>query len=215
MNWLNIFGTKKNKKDWQTGLQSLRTTFEDLEKREIYLSKKIQGCKEKAKYHCSKKEKRKAISLLKKSKIYETQLSHIYGQKQNIELQILNIEQTISNKNTINSLKAGKQILSEISSEVKLNQVEDLMDELNDCITKSDEISSVIAEPIGEIYDDEELLNEFESEQKELEDHALLLKKNEITEYGEEYEEDEEDEEEEEENDVDKELLELEKMMIS
>lgn len=168
MNFFNLFGNKRKEdiKSPQQVIQDMKRTLETLEKREKFLEKCIADIKNEVKLYV-KTNKQKAISLLKKAKMKEKQLTVIYGQKNNIETQICTLEQGISNKNIINSMRQGKTAITTITQKLNPDDIEELVDDINTAIDDTDEIASAMATPIGQIYDNDDLLEEFEQEIKE------------------------------------------------
>lgn len=160
----NLFGIRKeNPISPQQVIQNMRETLSTIERREVFLEKRILAYKKDARLIVGT-NKQKAIALLKKAKMNEKQLESIYGQKDNIEIQILTLEQGISNKNTISALKQGKNAIKNLQESLNPDNVVELIDDIADNINGIDEISTAISTPIGQLYDDDELLNEFEQE---------------------------------------------------
>ena len=161
----SIFGKKKNieVETPQSAIQSMKKTLEMLEKREKYLEKNIETFKQGAK-NVVKTNKPKAIMLLKKAKMNEKHLMSIYGQKENLETQIFAIEQGITNNDIISSMKSGKIAIDNMSKNLDPDNVGELMDDIAETFQISNEVSDAISRPIGEVYDDDELLKEFDEE---------------------------------------------------
>ena len=164
---MNFFGKKKIIPSTQTIIQNLYSTIDMLDKREMYLDKMILGYKNEAKKYV-KTNKPKAIMLLKKAKMNEKQLSSIYGQKENIEAQINALEQSITTNNTIMSLRQGQEAISNISEKLNTDDIEELMDNISENLVTSTEISDIMSRPIGEMYDEDDLLNELNDEDEDL-----------------------------------------------
>jgi charged multivesicular body protein 6 len=166
----SIFGKKKNieVENPIVVIQNMKTTLGMLEKREKFLEKNIDGFKQEAKI-LVQTNKSKAIMLLKKAKMNEKQLFSIYGQKENLETQIFIIEQGITNNNIISSMREGKNVIEKMSKNLDPENVGELMDGIAETLNIAKEISDTISIPIGEIYDDDELLKEFEDNTLNLE----------------------------------------------
>lgn len=167
MSFFSFFGIKR-KDDTpspQKVIQNMRSTLETLEKREQFLEKRINEFKIEAK-EAVKTNKQKALMLLKKAKMNEKQLSSIYGQKENIEIQICTLEQGISNQNIISSMKQGKNAIEKIGAKLDPDYIGELMEDINEGINNADEIATVMSSPIGQPYDEDELLAELEEVEK-------------------------------------------------
>ena len=109
-------------------------------------------------------EIRRLINFLKKSKILEKQLDNILNTKLNLETQIASLAQTISNSETIEAIRAGRDVL--LASEKKLDpdKVSEMMDDIEETLAGVNEVSELISRPIGQSEDGEALLAEFEAE---------------------------------------------------
>ena len=112
-------------------------------------------------------DKAKALILLKKAKMKEKQLLSINGQKDNMETQICSLEQGISNQNIIKSMRQYKITIDKINKKLDPDEIGDLMDNINDVIDNTDEITNTMSSPIGQVYDNDDLLSEFEEYNKE------------------------------------------------
>jgi charged multivesicular body protein 4 len=144
-------------------IQNMKLTLEMIEKREKFLESNIVKFKNEAKevLHTNKP---KAITLLKKAKMNEKQLSSLYSQKENLELQIFSIEQGVTNKNIINSMKEGKNIIEQMSKNMDPDNIGELMDDITETFQTSNEVTDAISRPISTTYDDDDLLQELELE---------------------------------------------------
>jgi charged multivesicular body protein 4 len=94
----------------------------------------------------------------------EKQLSSLYSQKENLELQIFSIEQGVTNKNIINSMKEGKNIIEQMSKNMDPDNIGELMDDITETFQTSNEVTDAISRPISTTYDDDDLLQELELE---------------------------------------------------
>jgi charged multivesicular body protein 4 len=167
MNFLNnIFGRTKVTLSYQKVIQNMRETIIVLEKREAHLDKIIESLKQETRLFVLT-NKTKALMLLKKVKIYEKQLLSIYGQKENIETQIFAIEQGITNQNTIVCMKQGKNTIDEMTMNINPDDVGELVDDISSSMDTANEISNALSVPIGQIYDEDDLLEEFQKEQEQ------------------------------------------------
>jgi charged multivesicular body protein 4 len=87
---MNLFGKKKAAPapKLNDSIQQLREAQTMLDKREKHLEKQMQVARDQAKDKLKAKDKRGALFLLKRAKLYETQISQIYGKRQNIDMQV-------------------------------------------------------------------------------------------------------------------------------
>lgn len=144
-------------------IQNMKFTLEMIEKKEKFLESNIEKFKNEAR-NILHTNKPKAITLLKKAKMNEKQLLSLYGQKENLELQIFSIEQGVTNKNIISSMREGKNIIEQMSKNMDPDNIGELMDEITETFQTSKEVTDAISRPIGELYDEDDLLKELEDE---------------------------------------------------
>mmetsp|Transcript_3212 Transcript_3212/g.10626 ORF Transcript_3212/g.10626 Transcript_3212/m.10626 type:complete len:228 (+) Transcript_3212:125-808(+) len=177
---MNLFGRKKaggpsagSTSPAETILQ-LRNTVETLEKRQIHLDKKIEQQLGEAKQKMAKKDKRGALYCLKRKKMYEAEIEKINGARLTLEQQMIAIEGTVTNSETIKAMTAGKEAMAKARGNVTVDDVGELMDDITDEVEQANDIASAISAPANEVLDDEELLNEL-NEMEELELESQLL----------------------------------------
>jgi hypothetical protein len=177
MSFFNIFGKSKKVKtpspSPQKVIQNIRDTLSTLEKRETHLEKRIKSLETEARFFV-KTNKLKALMLLKKAKMNGKQLTSIYGQRNNLEMQIFALEQGINNQNTVLSLKQGKNVLETMSKELDPDDLGELIDDIAVNLDMVDEITTALSTPIGQAYDEDDLLAEFEEKEKELVERSIL-----------------------------------------
>jgi len=188
MNW---FGTKKKPEPSTTTASSQRATSsvdpnstivklrENLlsqEKREVHLDRKIDQATKDAKEKLVKKDKRGAMFLLKKKKLYESEIDKIGNVKITLETQIMNLESAAQNAQTFQAMNAGRYAMEKIRTDVGIEKVDDMMDDIREEMEMANEISNAIAQPVDPLMTDEDdLLKELE--ELEAEDvEADLLK---------------------------------------
>lgn len=155
-----LFGKKKTEsKNCENTIQKLKETLILLEKRESHLLNEIEKLRKQA-IGYNNKNKNMAILSLKKAKLYEKQYDSISGQKFNIETQISALTQTIINKETINALSMGKNVLNKIGSELDPDKVSDIVDDIGDNMEKIKEVTEAISRPVHDSVDEDELIEE-------------------------------------------------------
>ena len=159
----SFFGKKKEIISPVNVIQNMKLTLEMIEKKEKFLESNIEKFKNEAR-NILHTNKPKAITLIKKAKMNEKQLLSLYGQKENLELQIFSIEQGVTNKNIISSMIEGKNIIEQLSKNMDIDNIGELMDEITETFQTSKEVTDAISRPIGELYDEDDLLKELEDE---------------------------------------------------
>jgi len=177
---MNLFGRKKTaattaaaQDPAQTILQ-LRNTVDTLEKRQVHLDKKIEQQMTEAKAKMQKKDKRGALYCLKRKKMYEAEIEKINGARLTLEQQMIAIEGTVTNSETIKAMTAGKEAMANARGNATADDVGELMDDITDEVEQANDIAAAISAPANQILDDEDLLNEL-NELEELELESQLL----------------------------------------
>lgn len=176
---MNLFGRKKAEAakrapDPAQAILQLRQTVETLDKRQVHLDKKIEQQVAEAKQKMGKKDKRGALYCLKRKKMYEKEVEKINGARLTLEQQIIAIEGTVTNTDTIEAMKLGKRTMESARAGADADTVADLMDDINEEMEQANEISEAISAPAHDVVDDEDLLNEL-NELEELELESQLL----------------------------------------
>jgi len=166
MNW---FGKKKTKEVKTTAKSSgnaqdaiirLRTAVETQEKRENHLQKKIDGMVIEAKEKMARNDKKGAMFALKRKKMYEGEMEKIANVKMTLETQVMNLESAAQNADTFNAMKSGTNTMKKIRTDLGIDKVDDLMDDIREEMDTAKDISDAMAQPIDGMYDEDELLGE-------------------------------------------------------
>jgi charged multivesicular body protein 4 len=113
---------------------------------------------------------------MKRKKLYEAEHDKIQNVKMTLETQVMNLESAAQNAQTFQALQQGSKTMQKIRTEVGIEQVDDVMDEIKEEMELANEINQAIAQPIDPFMTDEdELLDELNAlETADLE--AELLK---------------------------------------
>jgi len=92
--------------------------------------------------------------------MYEKEITKIEGSQMNMEQQIITIEGMYTNKLVFDNLKNTNNCIKTLHNTMDIEDVEDLHDDINEAMENSNEISELMSRPIGEEYDEDELLEE-------------------------------------------------------
>lgn len=157
-----LFGKKNNPQDT---IAKLRESLETLDKREQFLDKKIQIQLADAKRYNTAGNKRMAIAALKRKKLLTDQQTKIIGAREKIELQLNAIESAKMDMEIIDNLQLGTNTIKEMHKGMNVDKIDKVMDDMNDQLEVSSEIANAMSQPIGEVYDDDELLQELEEDE--------------------------------------------------
>jgi len=176
-----LFGGKKGDKAMTTGeaIQKLRETEEMLMKKQDFLEKKIETEVVTARKN-AKTNKRVALGALKRKKRFEKQLQQIDGTLTTIEQQREALEGANTNTAVLQTMNEAAKALKHAHSDMDVDKVHDMMDDIAEQQDVAREISEAISNPVafGTEFDDDELeaeLNELEAE-TEIEEQAELEK---------------------------------------
>jgi len=112
-----------------------------------------------AKINLKKGDKKKALLALKKKKYQEQLIEKIDTQLLNLEELTHSIEYALVEKDVIEGLKAGNDILTKLNKEMSIEKVEDLMNETAEAIEYQNEISELLSGALT-VEDEEAIENE-------------------------------------------------------
>lgn len=179
-----IFGKGEKGNPVTTGeaIQKLRETEEMLNKKQDFLEKKIEAELTTARKN-AKTNKRSALQALKRKKKFEAQLQQIDGTLSTIELQREALESANTNTAVLTTMSDAAKALKKAHSDLDVDKVHDMMDDIAEQQDVAREISDAISNPVafGQDMDDDELEAELDAlgeeleleEQKELDEHLL------------------------------------------
>uniref|UniRef100_A0A8C6UYG3 Charged multivesicular body protein 4C n=1 Tax=Neogobius melanostomus TaxID=47308 RepID=A0A8C6UYG3_9GOBI len=154
----------------QEAIHKLRETEEMLTKKQAFLEGKIEQELATAKKHGTR-NKRVALQALKRKKRYEEQLKQIDGTLSTIEFQRDALENSHTNTEVLKNMGYAAKAMKKVHESLDVNNIEDLMSDISEQQDIAREITDAISGPIGETFDEDELMAELaELEQEELED---------------------------------------------
>ncbi|KAJ8296392.1 Vacuolar-sorting protein SNF7 [Rhodotorula toruloides] len=170
--WLSyLTGRGQSTKDsTRESIVKLREHLLMLDKKEEYLGKKIDDELRKAKANATSNP-RVAKQALRQKKLYEQELESIAGRKMTLTTQVNAIESANMNKETLEAMKQGAEVLKNTNGKLNVDKVDATMDEVRNQLELTNEISQAISDPagMGIDVDDQELADELaELEQEEL-----------------------------------------------
>jgi len=104
-----------------------------------------------------------ALYAMKRKKLMESELDKIQNVKMTLETQCMNLESATQNAETFKAMAAGKNAMANIRTNVGIEKVDDLMDDIREEMEMANEISDAIAQPVDPFANDEDdLLAELE-----------------------------------------------------
>merc|ERR1712083_616016 len=77
-----------------------------------------------------------------------------------LETQVMNLESAAQNADTFNAMKGGTNTMKKIRTDLGIDKVDDLMDDIREEMDTAADVSSAMAQPIDGLYDEDELLSE-------------------------------------------------------
>ena len=112
---------------------------------------------------------------MKRKKLYEAEADKIQNVKMTLETQVINLESAAQNAETFKAMEAGTKTMKKIRTEVGIEKVDEMMDEIKEEMELANEINDAIAQPVDPLLTDEdELLAELnELEAADLESELL------------------------------------------
>merc|ERR1711970_1585141 len=176
MPFANFFGKGKGKQPTpQEAIQKLRETEDMLNKKAEFLEKRIADEVAAAK-KAGTKNKRVALSHLKRKKRLEKQQEQIDGTLTTIEFQREALENAQSNTEILNTMDYSSKALKGAMGNMDVDKVDDMMADIQDAQDTSNEIADAIARPMGmqDDIDEDDLLAELEEMEQEELDAELL-----------------------------------------
>jgi len=184
----NLFGQKKKPaastvsstserpaSDPQQTIIKLRESILTQEKRQEHIGQKIEQVVKEAKAKLAKKDKKGALYAMKRKKMYEIEIDKIQNVTMTLETQVINLESAAQNAHTFQAMAAGTKTMKNIRTEVGIEKVDDVMDEIKEEMELANEINAAIAQPVDPFMaDEDELLAELNDlETADLEEELL------------------------------------------
>ena len=156
----NLFGKPKMTDEDKTKrirntLALITDAIDSQNKRRSHIEKMMESLLTEAKVFASSNKKENALMSLKKRKMYEKQLKIIDDSVFNLEIQKMNIENTQIHKSAYESLVQANSLLKDTN--LNIEKVEDVMDELQDNIQQQEEVSEALSRPLLNIDVEDEL----------------------------------------------------------
>ncbi|KAM0749871.1 Snf7-domain-containing protein [Meredithblackwellia eburnea MCA 4105] len=170
LSYLTGSGGGKGRDSTREAIVNLREHLLMLDKKEEHLTKKIEDEHRKAKANATT-NKRVAMQALRQKKVYENELESIAGRKLTLETQVNAIESANMNKETLQAIKKGSEVLKGIHGSLTVDKVDNVMDDVRTQLELTNEINEAISNPaaMGIDVDSTELEDELaELEQEEL-----------------------------------------------
>jgi len=168
----NLFGGNKkastiiNAQKQQEGnikiIGILRDQIELLEKRNGFIEKKKISLVNEAKQKLNGGDKKGALLILNQKKKVESEIEKNQGTQLLLENQLSALECATINKEVITSLMVGNKAIKQINKDLSPEKIDDLMDDIQEETDNYKAIQDAMTQPLQQIYDDDELLQELD-----------------------------------------------------
>lgn len=171
---MNLFGHKKSSAPpaaakpkvspemLQAHISDLREQRETLEKRQAHLELQAHAIAQQAVERNKKGDKKGALILLKRKKLYSTDVERISNMIMNVDVQLHAVEGAVSNVGYAKTVGATAGILKAVGQEMDAEKVDDLVADLKESLADQDDVNSALAEELGPHVDESELESELE-----------------------------------------------------
>ena len=99
-----------------------------------------------------------ALFAMKRKKLYEQEVDKIQNVKFTLETQVMNLESASQNAQTYKALQQGTKTMQKIRTDVGIEQVDDVMDQIKEEMELAQEINQAISQPVDPLMMDEDEL---------------------------------------------------------
>lgn len=172
MDFFGFFSKKSNKnKDSEISnsgarnidiINNLRDQVDMLDKRNNDILKRINAVMLTARQKNENKDKNGALIALKKKKLYEAEIEKNQGIQIVLENQIYSLEGATMQKNIVDALALGNKSIKKLNTELSPEKIDALMDDIQEETDNFKAINDAMSQPLHQIYNDDELLEELE-----------------------------------------------------
>ena len=141
---------------------NLRDQIELLEKRNGFIEKKKISLVNEVKQKLNGGDKKGALLILNQKKKVESEIEKNQGTQLLLENQLSALECATINKEVITSLMVGNKAIKQINKDLSPEKIDDLMDDIQEETDNYKAIQDAMTQPLQQIYDDDELLQELD-----------------------------------------------------
>jgi charged multivesicular body protein 5 len=112
--------------------------------------------------------KQKALQILRRRKMYDTQLGQVMNQQFNVDQVAFAQESIQTTINTVQALKAANVAQQAVMKNFNMDEMEDLFDDMADMMADMEEIQEVMGRTYNCDYDENELMDELNELDEEI-----------------------------------------------
>jgi len=170
MDFLGIFGKSKSKKTQEAEaeaqrqtssvINNLREQVELMEKRNGVIKTRMDTAFKDAQQKLARKDKNGALIALKRKKQYEAEIEKNQGIQIVLENQIYALEGATMQKAIVDAMALGNKSIKKLNTELNPEKIEELMDDIQEEADNFKSIQDAMSQPLQQIYNDSELLEE-------------------------------------------------------
>lgn len=113
-----------------------------------------------AKEKAKAKNRQGALLHIKKKKVYEKDVTKLEGMIFTLEQQAMAVEAGSVNHDVVQAMKQGVSAQKRINEQVDADKTAEMMDEIRDMQEDMNEVSEMLAQPLDDVTQDEDLLEE-------------------------------------------------------
>jgi hypothetical protein len=157
-----IINSKKQQEEHIQIIGNLREQIELLEKRNGFIEKKKIYLINEAKQKLNSGDKKGALLSLNQKKKIESEIEKNQGTQLLLENQLSTLECATINNEVITSLRIGNKAIKQINKDLTPEKIDDLMDDIQEETENYKAIQDAMSQPLHEIYNDDELLEELD-----------------------------------------------------
>lgn len=182
MDFFGIFSSKSKKAQYLEqekieklkAINDLKEMLELIEKKNIFNKKRIKEAHIEAKTYLEEENKHGALISLTKKKQYEAELEKNQGMQIVLESQIYSLESVTMQKAIVDALSQGNKSIKKLNTDLKPEKIEELMDEIQEEADNFKSIQDAMSQPLQQIYNDTDLLDELGQLETEVLSEELL-----------------------------------------
>lgn len=147
-------------------IMKLREHISRQEKREEFLETKMAQLAQEAKQRLARGDKKAAVGIMKKRKLYQNEQAKIANVKMTLETQAMNLESTAGTAEAFQAMTAGTNTMQKIRVGMGgVEKIDDMMMEMQDEFQMADEVNTAIGQSIDPLmggFDEDDLMKELQ-----------------------------------------------------
>lgn len=168
---IDFFGKRKTYQEPKTikpedTIRELRFHIDRQEKRENYLEHKCEQLAKEAKQKLASGDKRAAVAIMKKRKLYQAEQGKIGNVKMTLETQCINLESAAGTADAFQAMAIGNNTMKKIRQDVGgVDSVDDVMMDMQEEMQMADEVGNAIGQSIDPTmgqFNDDDLMKELD-----------------------------------------------------